>query len=824
MGNVKFGRYQLLEKIGQGGTAEVYRAQRTGPQGPEQIVAIKRILPQLSTDTEFINALSAEIRLSAQLQHPNIVQIYDYGYINEIYYIAMEYIHGVNLNDFMFLLADSGKKISVTQSVFIIKSICSALEYAHFLTDFRGRPMELIHRDLNPKNILVSFEGDIKVMDFGITLNENQYLRNVDQEFVRSKITYLTPEQIRSEPLDNRADIFTLGIIFYELITGIKPYMANTDYGILRNIERVDPPPPREIDPSIPFVISNMILRCLSKNREERYFSTAEIRIDLECLEAESGVRCSQTEFRELVESVGASEIANRSFQKPIQSPSMDHASEPESRPSRVHRHKPSNIEQERYIDQTAKSATGLSVPTPDSVPIPGESQSPTVFSQGNASDIPTLKQSTDQDSPVSPTVPSEVDIDELISVDLSQETTDPTPSQSRQPVATGNDTTAMHDEQDDLRATRRRRFNSQFELHPTHSSIWEKIRFSMVILMVLTIAVGGSYLYLGKKSFLRLLGVAVPIFDTVLQISVEPKDAEIELDYVKREGNPIQIGIQWVLNSRHVIKLSHPAYKTGTIILSAPQSDNDDIVLHSSEIPEVKLGKNSAGYSLSVQMIPEYMKVKIDSEPSGAKIYVDATDTGKTTPMEFSFSNGTTAVVRAEKAGFEPIEITYSPDLKKPNTPIRFNFKKPPTPEIKVILGSLAITAPYPVDIYRGKERIASGVTKQTLELPAETLMLRFVNEKYFLDISRKFTILENQVSTFNVDPLGVIILEADPPGCNVSIDGKTIGTAPGQFSLAPGLYNVVFVWETCGDKKSQWVKIISRQTKKSPKVEGCK
>src|SRR3989338_2612842 len=164
----QFGKYVLIEKLAVGGMAEIYKAKTYGAEGFEKLLAIKRILPHAAADKEFIHMLIDEAKLSVVLSHANIVQVYDLGKVGEDYFISMEYINGINLRDLIYRLREHGKRILPELSVFMISEVCKGLDYAHRKTDANGHPLGIVHRDISPQNILISFEGEVKIVDFGI--------------------------------------------------------------------------------------------------------------------------------------------------------------------------------------------------------------------------------------------------------------------------------------------------------------------------------------------------------------------------------------------------------------------------------------------------------------------------------------------------------------------------------------------------------------------------------------------------------------------------------------------------------------------------------
>jgi eukaryotic-like serine/threonine-protein kinase len=277
-----FGKYQLERKLAVGGMAEIFLASCMGPEGFKKTLAIKRILPHLTEDQDFVTMFLDEARLVARFTHPNIVQIYELGRVEGNYFLAMEYVHGISTS--RALKECSKKKINlpIEMGIKIISLACEGLDYAHSFTDADGTPLNLIHRDVNPQNIMVSYDGVVKVLDFGIA----KASRNIYQtraSTLKGKAAYMSPEQIvQKMGLDRRSDIFSLGIVLYEFTTGRRPFHGDTELEIMMSILKGVPPDPQKLNPDIPKELVLIISRALEKDRERRHQSARELRADLE--------------------------------------------------------------------------------------------------------------------------------------------------------------------------------------------------------------------------------------------------------------------------------------------------------------------------------------------------------------------------------------------------------------------------------------------------------------------------------------------------------------------------------------------------------------
>ena len=277
-----FGQYELIEAIATGGMAEVFKARMRGVEGFQKIVAIKRILPHLTDNDEFVTMFIDEAKLAAQLQHPNIIHIYDLGKIERSYYIAMEYIDGKDLRSILRGLEEKQQRLPLGLALYIASRLAAALDYAHRKRDFQGRAMALVHRDVSPQNVLISFEGDIKLCDFGIAKAASK-ASHTHAGALKGKLQYMSPEQAWGKDIDHRSDIFSLGLVLYEMLTGRKAFAGDSELSILEQVRSPKLATPREIDASDPARgRPHRRSRALEANREERYQTAAELAGDLD--------------------------------------------------------------------------------------------------------------------------------------------------------------------------------------------------------------------------------------------------------------------------------------------------------------------------------------------------------------------------------------------------------------------------------------------------------------------------------------------------------------------------------------------------------------
>ena len=279
---MRLGKYQLLRKLATGGMAEVFLAKTDGPMGFEKLLVIKRILPNLAQDPQFIEMFLAEAKLAAQLNHPNLVQLFDFGQAEGSYFIAMEYIDGPTLRLLLARARDLQAPISLALAARIVSSAAEGLAYAHdFRDQVTGEPLHLVHRDVSPDNILVGRSGAVKLVDFGIAKARGQS-HHTQAGTVKGKVAYMAPEQLRGEPLDLRVDLYALGVVLYELCTGRMPHEATSDASMVRAVLYEPPIPAVRRVPTLPPPLQAILDRLLAKDRAARYPDCRTLHTDLE--------------------------------------------------------------------------------------------------------------------------------------------------------------------------------------------------------------------------------------------------------------------------------------------------------------------------------------------------------------------------------------------------------------------------------------------------------------------------------------------------------------------------------------------------------------
>lgn len=268
------GKYELLEKIGSGGMAEVYKARQTGVEGFEKIVVVKKVLPGYARNLSFIKMLIEEAKLTSVLQHPNIVQIFELDSVENQYYMAMEWVDGRDLLKLLAKCAESKRLFPPDIACYIAAEVCKGLHYAHNARDIYGKPLNIIHRDVSPSNVIMSRQGHIKIMDFGVAKAQTQDTKG-SKHVLRGKLGYMSPEQVKGEEIDHRSDIFSLGIVLFESLTLKRLFLGRTDLETLINIRDADIEKKFKKYPKLDQGLKEVLRKALARDRDER-FATAQ--------------------------------------------------------------------------------------------------------------------------------------------------------------------------------------------------------------------------------------------------------------------------------------------------------------------------------------------------------------------------------------------------------------------------------------------------------------------------------------------------------------------------------------------------------------------
>jgi serine/threonine protein kinase len=302
-----FGKYVLLNKIALGGMAEIFRAVTVGAEGFEREVVIKRILPHYTEDEAFVTMFIDEATVAAKLSHANIVQIYDFDNLNNCYYIAMEYIEGQDLKKVVDVARKKEKDLSVALCTWILIEASKGLHYAH-TRKHRNKPLNIVHRDVSPHNVMVSYNGEVKIMDFGIAKAASRSTAT-RAGTVKGKCAYMSPEQAKGHELDGRSDLFALGVMFWEMLTGERLFAGDTDFATLSNVLKCEVAPPSTHNDKIPEELDAVILKALSAEADDRQADVGEFITDLQRFFFSIVTESVQSELTELIQELFEADI-----------------------------------------------------------------------------------------------------------------------------------------------------------------------------------------------------------------------------------------------------------------------------------------------------------------------------------------------------------------------------------------------------------------------------------------------------------------------------------------------------------------------------------
>jgi eukaryotic-like serine/threonine-protein kinase len=308
-----FGRYTLLRRIAAGGMAELYLALHRKVAGFEKLVVIKRILPSMNDNPAFIDMLLHEARVAATLSHPNIVHVYDVDQVDGAYFIAMEHIHGEDLVAILGAMKDRAlTRFPLEHALGIVLGMCAGLAYAHDKRDLDGARLGIVHRDISPRNIVVSFTGDVKIVDFGIAKSAVLPGEDTGAGQLKGKAPYMSPEQASGKSVDARTDIFAAGVVLFELTTGRRLFKGASEFETLKLIVDKEYPRPGELSPGYPPALERIVMRALAKRREDRYPSARDMQADLEAFVREERIAVSAVSRGRWMEQLFADKLARQ--------------------------------------------------------------------------------------------------------------------------------------------------------------------------------------------------------------------------------------------------------------------------------------------------------------------------------------------------------------------------------------------------------------------------------------------------------------------------------------------------------------------------------
>lgn len=354
---VPFGKYYLLGLIARGGMAEVYRA-RLRDADSQQLFAIKVMRPQLAREPRFVDMFNREGQLAMMLQNQSIVRTFEVGRIEGRHYIAMEYIAGRDLTQCLRRCQETNQRIPIPHAVFIAARIAEGLDFAHNVKGSDGRHLNIVNRDVSPSNVRVSYDGEVKLLDFGIA----QALMKFTSEIgvLKGKFSYMSPEQIRGMPLDARTDVFSAGIILHEMLTTEKLFRGDTEFALMEKVRRADVQPPSSFNRRVTEKLDSIVLRALARDVSDRYQTAAELCADLDALI--EGYRFNPKELRQFMQQLFRKEYTREQSEISLALKSVSSAEEEAARvpPKRMPTHPAAQA-----LDPTASSSKPVSAAHP---------------------------------------------------------------------------------------------------------------------------------------------------------------------------------------------------------------------------------------------------------------------------------------------------------------------------------------------------------------------------------------------------------------------------------------------------------------------------
>jgi serine/threonine protein kinase len=305
----RLGSYEIVRKLARGGMAEIFLARTRGPSGFEKLVVLKKILPKYADKQRFVQLFLEEAKLAASLDHPNIVQVYDIGIADGAYFFTMEYLHGQDVRSILHRAWRTGERFAIEHAVQIARNVAAALHFAHEKPHTDGALLGIVHRDVSPSNVIVTYDGATKLLDFGVAKTTASTVKTRTGA-LKGKIAYMSPEQARGAPLDRRSDIFALGIMLWEMVTTQRLFKAENDFATLQLIINQAPRPPTSVRPECPPELEQIVLRALAQDPEARYQTAEQLVLELDELAREHKLKQTPNALASALGQLFAPELA----------------------------------------------------------------------------------------------------------------------------------------------------------------------------------------------------------------------------------------------------------------------------------------------------------------------------------------------------------------------------------------------------------------------------------------------------------------------------------------------------------------------------------
>jgi tRNA A-37 threonylcarbamoyl transferase component Bud32 len=304
-----FGKYEIITHLASGGMADIFLSRARGIEGFEKLAIIKRIRQDRAFDKKMVELFLDEARLAASLQHPNIVQVFEFGIVEGSYFLAMEYVHGEDVAGVLKRMRDTHGSIPIAEVLSIVVGVCQGLHYAHECVGHDGKHLGVVHRDISPSNVLISYGGGVMITDFGIAKATGRSTQTTTGA-VRGKLAYMSPEQCRGLTLDRRSDIFAIGTLLHELSTGKSLFSGTSDFEVMKRIVEDPIRPPSTQVPGYPRELDRIVLKALGRDPQQRYATAREMQLDIERFALEQKLPISSARLAGFMELQFADRIA----------------------------------------------------------------------------------------------------------------------------------------------------------------------------------------------------------------------------------------------------------------------------------------------------------------------------------------------------------------------------------------------------------------------------------------------------------------------------------------------------------------------------------
>ncbi|HEY0994241.1 MAG TPA: serine/threonine-protein kinase, partial [Kofleriaceae bacterium] len=305
----RLGSFEIIRKLARGGMAEIFLARTRGPSGFEKLVVLKKILPKYAGKRRFVQLFLEEAKLAASLDHPNIAQVYDIGMVDGNYFFTMEYLHGQDLRSILHRAWRTAERLPIENAVQIARNVASALHFAHEKRGSDGALLGIVHRDVSPSNIIVTYDGATKLLDFGVAKTTASTVKTRTGA-LKGKVSYMSPEQARGAQLDRRSDIFSLGVVLWEMVTVQRLFRGENDLATLQLIINQPPPRPTAVRPDCPHELERIVLRALAQDPADRFPTAEHLVTELDELAREHKLKQSSSALSATVAELFGAELA----------------------------------------------------------------------------------------------------------------------------------------------------------------------------------------------------------------------------------------------------------------------------------------------------------------------------------------------------------------------------------------------------------------------------------------------------------------------------------------------------------------------------------